>query len=244
MLNEISRNKLDTLLTLVTNDDNGFTVTELEGFLYAIVITPERIPPSEWIPMIVDEEMPECAVTDTLQELVGEIILAYNFYNNLYQTNRLHFPYNIEKIAMENTEYDDVMSWVYGFFTGLQMRYDFWTSGIVAKEMQQDHDPITFILKALEFILYQELEGQELEDKDFYDVMKASMPPEMGSEDIKNHGVAVSILSLPVMVRNLQDFAFEMRSRLGVQQPITSIRIGRNDPCPCGSGKKYKKCCL
>lgn len=23
-----------------------------------------------------------------------------------------------------------------------------------------------------------------------------------------------------------------------------SHRIGRNDPCPCGSGKKYKKCCL
>jgi hypothetical protein len=22
-----------------------------------------------------------------------------------------------------------------------------------------------------------------------------------------------------------------------------TIRIGRNDPCPCGSGKKYKKCC-
>ncbi|MDT8444250.1 MAG: SEC-C metal-binding domain-containing protein [Desulfuromonadales bacterium] len=22
-----------------------------------------------------------------------------------------------------------------------------------------------------------------------------------------------------------------------------SIKIGRNDPCPCGSGKKYKKCC-
>ena len=21
------------------------------------------------------------------------------------------------------------------------------------------------------------------------------------------------------------------------------IKIGRNDPCPCGSGKKYKKCC-
>ncbi|MCX7424562.1 MAG: SEC-C metal-binding domain-containing protein [Planctomycetia bacterium] len=23
-----------------------------------------------------------------------------------------------------------------------------------------------------------------------------------------------------------------------------SARVGRNDPCPCGSGKKYKKCCL
>ncbi|UVK47827.1 SEC-C domain-containing protein [Mesorhizobium sp. AR07] len=20
--------------------------------------------------------------------------------------------------------------------------------------------------------------------------------------------------------------------------------VGRNDPCPCGSGKKFKKCCL
>ena len=28
------------------------------------------------------------------------------------------------------------------------------------------------------------------------------------------------------------------------QQPIISEKIGRNDPCPCGSGKKYKKCCL
>ncbi|MGD9857709.1 MAG: SEC-C metal-binding domain-containing protein [Planctomycetaceae bacterium] len=21
------------------------------------------------------------------------------------------------------------------------------------------------------------------------------------------------------------------------------VKVGRNDPCPCGSGKKYKKCC-
>jgi hypothetical protein len=24
----------------------------------------------------------------------------------------------------------------------------------------------------------------------------------------------------------------------------TEPKIGRNDPCPCGSGKKYKKCCM
>ncbi len=24
----------------------------------------------------------------------------------------------------------------------------------------------------------------------------------------------------------------------------TSQRVGRNDPCPCGSGRKYKQCCL
>jgi len=26
--------------------------------------------------------------------------------------------------------------------------------------------------------------------------------------------------------------------------PIQTTSIGRNDPCPCGSGKKYKKCCM
>ena len=24
---------------------------------------------------------------------------------------------------------------------------------------------------------------------------------------------------------------------------VKGPKIGRNDPCPCGSGKKYKKCC-
>jgi len=26
--------------------------------------------------------------------------------------------------------------------------------------------------------------------------------------------------------------------------PIASGRIGKNEPCPCGSGKKFKKCCF
>jgi hypothetical protein len=28
-----------------------------------------------------------------------------------------------------------------------------------------------------------------------------------------------------------------------VNQPVHVVKIGRNEPCPCGSGKKYKKCC-
>lgn len=27
------------------------------------------------------------------------------------------------------------------------------------------------------------------------------------------------------------------------KQVVSEDKIGRNDPCPCGSGKKYKKCC-
>jgi hypothetical protein len=28
------------------------------------------------------------------------------------------------------------------------------------------------------------------------------------------------------------------------KKPLETSEVGRNDPCPCGSGKKYKKCCL
>ncbi len=30
-----------------------------------------------------------------------------------------------------------------------------------------------------------------------------------------------------------------------IQKPVkVEVKVGRNDPCPCGSGKKYKKCCM
>jgi SWIM/SEC-C metal-binding protein len=32
---------------------------------------------------------------------------------------------------------------------------------------------------------------------------------------------------------------------LQTRQPADrSAKVGRNDPCPCGSGKKFKKCCV
>ena len=34
------------------------------------------------------------------------------------------------------------------------------------------------------------------------------------------------------------------RERANKGQPVrVEQKVGRNDPCPCGSGKKYKKCC-
>jgi uncharacterized protein YecA (UPF0149 family) len=45
--------------------------------------------------------------------------------------------------------------------------------------------------------------------------------------------------------------AEELEQELDVLNPgetinvpyIAPLKVGRNDPCPCGSGKKYKKCC-
>jgi len=38
----------------------------------------------------------------------------------------------------------------------------------------------------------------------------------------------------------LEDYDYETTGTIRNEQPKT----GRNEPCPCGSGKKYKKCCL
>jgi SEC-C motif-containing protein len=50
-------------------------------------------------------------------------------------------------------------------------------------------------------------------------------------------------------MREVSDFVFEDGQWFYVDgkqvkgDPVKSEKIGRNDPCPCGSGKKYKKCC-
>ena len=42
-----------------------------------------------------------------------------------------------------------------------------------------------------------------------------------------------------------EGFAGGDGSQPKVKKPVVNktAKIGRNDPCPCGSGKKYKKCC-
>ncbi|MGC4070925.1 MAG: YchJ family protein [Nibricoccus sp.] len=37
---------------------------------------------------------------------------------------------------------------------------------------------------------------------------------------------------------------FNRPVRQGPAPVKTAVKVGRNDPCPCGSGKKYKQCCL
>lgn len=51
--------------------------------------------------------------------------------------------------------------------------------------------------------------------------------------------------SLQEGLYDLVEAAFNLRKELAPNQPIRreEKRVGRNDPCPCGSGKKYKQCC-
>jgi preprotein translocase subunit SecA len=42
---------------------------------------------------------------------------------------------------------------------------------------------------------------------------------------------------------NEQPKAVQTKTNVNVQGENKKKKIGRNDPCPCGSGKKYKHCC-
>ncbi|MEA3408534.1 MAG: preprotein translocase subunit SecA [Chloroflexota bacterium] len=62
--------------------------------------------------------------------------------------------------------------------------------------------------------------------------------------------IANVILNTRIEVRpaRLQQRRYTGSGESGAQekksQPIRRTKIGRNDPCPCGSGKKYKNCCM
>jgi hypothetical protein len=51
------------------------------------------------------------------------------------------------------------------------------------------------------------------------------------------------LLETPVVARKVVR-TLRRRIASGTADVRSNTRIGRNDPCPCGSGKKFKKCCL
>lgn len=59
----------------------------------------------------------------------------------------------------------------------------------------------------------------------------------------------VDFKSIRQMKKWMKEHEAELRAEQGGQTvKVETVvhegpRIGRNDPCPCGSGKKYKKCC-
>ena len=54
------------------------------------------------------------------------------------------------------------------------------------------------------------------------------------------HGWQVIVGVEPDQPEDISD----MKRLLNPPEPArAAVTIGRNDPCPCGSGRKYKKCC-
>ena len=52
-------------------------------------------------------------------------------------------------------------------------------------------------------------------------------------------------VSLADALYRIVEAAYRLKAEWNPNAPVrnTAVRVGRNDPCPCGSGKKYKQCC-
>jgi len=37
---------------------------------------------------------------------------------------------------------------------------------------------------------------------------------------------------------------YDLSQKVYPETRVRELKVGRNDPCPCGSGKKFKKCCV
>ena len=68
-------------------------------------------------------------------------------------------------------------------------------------------------------------------------------------DDIRNDTVR-QVLSVVPRVANTKRVEVARPTSEGFEvgksvqkKPAKSTKVGRNDPCPCGSGQKYKKCC-
>jgi SWIM/SEC-C metal-binding protein len=59
------------------------------------------------------------------------------------------------------------------------------------------------------------------------------------AETCANHGWHYIIGFEPDKPEDISD----LERMLNPVKPASSEKVGRNDPCPCGSGKKFKRCC-
>lgn len=56
----------------------------------------------------------------------------------------------------------------------------------------------------------------------------------------QDHGIQALIELAPRETEDITDIELALVAR---QPVVAAPRIGRNESCPCGSGKKFKKCC-
>jgi len=106
--------------------------------------------------------------------------------------------------------------WARGFLDGMRLREEAW------EELRKDGAQAFFALLA---VLFQDggIDAQLLED---------GLDPKEFFED--------ALDSVPDWIQAFYGIREERAA--GDRRP--DGKVGRNDPCPCGSGKKYKKCCL
>jgi len=251
------KTNLTKLLACAVNQGKVLSLDGLHGYLYGLAINPEPIFPSEWLPGIFGEEMLELPSEEEGESLMGSLFTVYNRMTQQSQDKELLFPFDIR--TMDVDDIPRVRAWAHGFFLATSMFPELW--GMDADGDFEDDEPEPYGVED-----YGEVDvasGDAEITACFSVVMGVAFPeriPELFHHGEGNHIMqgkkgpdleAKLFTMLPDAVASLQEYANATRDDMEghadnyqhPQQPLRVEKIGRNDPCPCGSGAKYKKCC-
>lgn len=216
-MTEIELKQLETWLASPVFKGKAMRLDKLQGLLCAVLSGPDIITPSQWMPEALGEE-PEY---ESLQQAKEFMAVMMDFYNDIASTLQNSQP---PKLILKRTSSDkqvDYQTWCEGYILGWALSTQEW--------LQPGNEP----LKKLTFpILY--LSGAFKEDAERRG--KESVPEE---EDQKVWQECVDILPQTVVAI----YNFWLSKCKQAPMPREQAKVGRNEPCPCGSGKKYKHCC-
>ena len=217
--------RLEELL-LQSDGEGAMNLEELDGFFAALICGPEIVLPSEYLPEIWGfESGGGDAPFDSVQELQEFLDLLMRHWNNIAHTlssGEIFLPVLLEEddgIAHGN-------DWAWGFMRGVDMRREAWL------ELFDDEEHRGLLLPIL--VLFHE-HDPDPEMRPYKDPVSAELREKL----IVGAAAAVTII--------YKYFASHRRMAAPAHDKVAPRRrqskVGRNDPCPCGSGKKYKRCC-
>lgn len=211
---------LEKQLAGLPEDIDPMLISELDGFLAGILVCPDLIMPGEWLPMVwsgTDESAgPVFEDARQTEKLVGLVMEHYNATADDLQRGQYAPVFEVD------TRHDEILweFWVAGFETAMQLRPESW-----AAMLESDEDTQVALAGLVTLIEIGRNEN------------RLSKPE---ADDLTEN--APDLIAHWMETLN----AWRLGQHLAGQpeQPAPGFgKVGRNDPCPCGSGKKYKKCC-
>jgi uncharacterized protein len=208
---------LETLDAFLMSDqisDEAMMLSDLDGFLTGLAIGPELVPPSEWLPLVWGGgEEPVFDDADQAQSILGAIMSRYNEILGQVAEGV------IEPIFMETPAGEVIAAdWAEGFLQAIRLRGEAWEKLFRSEKHVHSLVPI--------LALCGDEDGESL----------LQLPDEAENQFFADAGELV-----PAAVLEIAEFWRAARS--APHRRSTGPKTGRNDPCPCGSGKKFKKCC-
>jgi uncharacterized protein len=239
MMNETDARLLAEFLESPDRPEGTYRFHELQGFLFAIASSPETIAPSEWLSMIGSDEGLAFSDENEAQEILGRVMALYNEVNTavLERSNALPAGCAFDEDILESFEDDSSISqWSRGFAAGHDWLADVWEEYLFG-ELDEECGATLMVLSFFG--------SKRLAEAYFADMRPGKH--KTGDESFEDFARTMREIFADALASyaNIGRSIFEavLEHGTGGGEPVVSKKIGRNEPCPCGSGKKYKKCC-